>query len=75
MSQPNEPISDNFGYRDRRRHNGNQETLKSERRFSAEKMQKVNLFETERMFADIYCPSRVRSRGVHAHSGAERFYW
>lgn len=28
--------------------------VKSERRFSAEKMQKVNLFETERMFADIY---------------------
>ena len=29
--------------------------IRSERRFSTEKMQKVNLFETERMFADIYC--------------------
>ncbi|MBI3962784.1 MAG: cupin domain-containing protein, partial [Deinococcus sp.] len=24
-------------------------------RFSAEKMQKVNLFDTERMFTDLYC--------------------
>ena len=26
-----------------------------QRRFSAEKMQKLNLFETDQMFCDVYC--------------------
>ena len=48
--------------------------IKSERRFSAEKMQKVNLFETERMFADIYCLEPGQEQKRHAHSGADKIY-
>ena len=49
-------------------------TLTSERRFSAEKMQKVNLFETERMFADIYCLEPGQQQKRHAHAGADKIY-
>jgi len=48
--------------------------LNSERSFSAEKMQKVNLFETERMFADIYCLEPGQEQKRHAHSGADKIY-
>jgi mannose-6-phosphate isomerase-like protein (cupin superfamily) len=47
----------------------------SERRFSAEKMQKVNLFETERMFADIYCLEPGQGQKVHSHAGADKIYF
>ncbi|MEK6289002.1 MAG: cupin domain-containing protein [Acidobacteriota bacterium] len=49
--------------------------VQSERRFSAEKMQKVNLFETERMFADIYCLEPGQEQKRHAHSGADKIYF
>jgi mannose-6-phosphate isomerase-like protein (cupin superfamily) len=45
-----------------------------ERRFSTEKMQKVNLFETERMFADVYCLEPGQEQKRHAHSGADKIY-
>ena len=48
--------------------------INSERRFSLEKMQKVNLFETERMFADIYCLEPGQEQKRHAHSGADKIY-
>jgi len=48
---------------------------KSERRFSTEKMQKVNLFETERMFADIYCLEPGQEQKRHAHAGADKVYF
>src|SRR5688572_4534084 len=49
--------------------------IRSERRFSTEKMQKVNLFETERMFADIYCLEPGQEQKRHAHSGADKIYF
>lgn len=49
--------------------------LQSERRFSAEKMQKVNLFETERMFADIYCLEPGQEQKTHAHAVADKIYF
>jgi mannose-6-phosphate isomerase-like protein (cupin superfamily) len=49
--------------------------VKSERRFSTEKMQKVNLFETERMFADIYCLEPGQEQKRHAHVGADKVYF
>ncbi|HMG32818.1 MAG TPA: cupin domain-containing protein [Blastocatellia bacterium] len=52
----------------------NVKDLKDERRFSTEKMQKVNLFETERMFADIYCLEPGQQQKPHAHSGADKIY-
>ena len=49
--------------------------VQSERRFSVEKMQKVNLFETERMFADIYCLEPGQEQKQHAHPGADKIYF
>jgi mannose-6-phosphate isomerase-like protein (cupin superfamily) len=37
-------------------------------------MQKVNLFETERMFADIYCLEPGQEQKQHAHRGADKIY-
>jgi mannose-6-phosphate isomerase-like protein (cupin superfamily) len=45
------------------------------RRFSAEKMQKVNLFETPRMFCDIYCLEPGQAQKPHAHAGADKVYF
>ena len=47
----------------------------SARRFADEKMQKVNLFETERMFCDIYCLQPGQAQKVHAHAGADKVYF
>jgi quercetin dioxygenase-like cupin family protein len=44
-------------------------------RFSAEKMQKVNLFETPRMFCDIYCLEPGQAQKPHAHAGADKVYY
>ncbi|MFY9558345.1 MAG: cupin domain-containing protein [Blastocatellia bacterium] len=38
-------------------------------------MQKVNLFETERMFADLYCLEPGQEQKLHAHSGADKVYF
>ena len=45
------------------------------RRFAADKMQKVNLFETPQMFCDVYCLEPGQAQKVHAHSGATKFYY
>lgn len=37
-------------------------------------MQKVNLFETERMFADIYCLEPGQEQRRHAHAGSDKIY-
>jgi len=38
-------------------------------------MQKVNLFETERMFTDIYCLEPGQEQKRHAHRGADKVYF
>lgn len=48
---------------------------RDERRFSPDKMQKVNLFETARMFMDIYCLEPGQHQRVHAHAGADKIYF
>ena len=45
------------------------------KRFSAEKMQKVNLFETPRMFCDIYCLEPGQEQKLHRHDGADKVYF
>ena len=45
------------------------------RRFSAGKMQKLNLFETGEMFCDIYCLLPGQAQPVHAHADATKFYY
>jgi mannose-6-phosphate isomerase-like protein (cupin superfamily) len=43
-------------------------------RFSPDKMAKVNLLETERMFCDVYGLEPGQEQRVHAHQGADKIY-
>ncbi|MCS6859980.1 MAG: cupin domain-containing protein [Abditibacteriales bacterium] len=45
------------------------------RRFSAEKMQKVNLFDTPRMFCDLYCFAPGQEQKVHTHPKEDKVYF
>lgn len=42
--------------------------------FSPEKMKKVNLFTTERLFCDLYCLEPDQFQKVHAHAGEDKVY-
>lgn len=44
------------------------------RRFAADKMQKLNLFETERFFCDVYCLEPGQAQKPHAHTAADKIY-
>ncbi|HEX3698836.1 MAG TPA: cupin domain-containing protein [Polyangia bacterium] len=44
------------------------------RRFDPAKMQKLNLFETERFFCDVYCLLPQQEQKPHAHAGADKVY-
>ena len=46
----------------------------SVRRFDAAKMQKLNLFETERFFCDVYCLEPGQAQKAHAHAGSDKVY-
>ena len=43
--------------------------------FSAEKMKKNNLFDTERMFCDVYCFEPGQEQSAHAHAGSDKIYF
>ena len=43
--------------------------------FNPEKMNKVNLFETDRMFCDLYCFEPGQQQKVHAHAGSDKVYF
>jgi quercetin dioxygenase-like cupin family protein len=44
-------------------------------RFSTEKMQKVNLFESPQMFCDTYCLEPGQAQKVHSHADATKIYY
>jgi quercetin dioxygenase-like cupin family protein len=44
------------------------------RRFAADKLQKLSLFETAEMFCDVYCLEPGQAQKPHAHAGATKFY-
>ena len=44
-------------------------------RFSREKMAKVNLFETENMFCDVYGLDPGQEQKPHTHDGADKIYF
>ena len=44
------------------------------RRFDAEKMQKINLFETPRFFCDVYCLEPGQAQKPHKHDAADKLY-
>lgn len=43
-------------------------------RFSADKMSKVNLFETARFFCDVYGLEPGQSQKPHTHDGSDKIY-
>jgi mannose-6-phosphate isomerase-like protein (cupin superfamily) len=45
-----------------------------EAKFSAEKFQKVNLFDSERMFCDIYCFEPGQEQSLHSHADNDKIY-
>lgn len=44
------------------------------RRFDGAKMQKINLFETERFFCDVYCLEPGQAQKTHAHQASDKLY-
>lgn len=42
--------------------------------FREEKMAKVNLFETARLFCDLYCLRPGQEQRVHTHDDADKVY-
>ena len=53
----------------------NFKTISAEVRFAAEKMQKVNLFETRNFFCDVYGLEPGQEQKAHSHTGAEKIYY
>ena len=49
--------------------------IKDMARFSSDKMQKVNLFESRRMFCDLYCLEPEQQQTVHTHDGNDKIYY
>jgi len=45
------------------------------KRFSGDRFQKANLFETDRMFCDIYCFEPGQEQAAHKHQGADKIYY
>ncbi len=46
-----------------------------QQRFSEEKFQKVNLFDSERMFCDIYCFEPGQEQKAHSHAENDKIYY
>jgi mannose-6-phosphate isomerase-like protein (cupin superfamily) len=54
------------------------ETFKNARAaaaFAPDKMKKVNLFDTERMFCDVYGLSAGQEQNAHAHAASDKVYF
>jgi mannose-6-phosphate isomerase-like protein (cupin superfamily) len=43
--------------------------------FSAEKMNKVSLFESPNLFCDVYCLKPGQSQKVHSHTHNDKLYF
>lgn len=50
-------------------------TVGARAKFADEKMQKVVLFETDRMFFDLYCLKAGQAQKSHAHAGSDKIYY
>ncbi|MBX3238047.1 MAG: cupin domain-containing protein [Nitrospiraceae bacterium] len=49
-------------------------TLSDHQQFSAEKMKKNNLFQTERFFCDVYCFEPGQEQKGHIHGEQDKVY-
>jgi mannose-6-phosphate isomerase-like protein (cupin superfamily) len=45
------------------------------RKFSPEKLVKTSLFESERMFCDVYSASPGQEQKPHTHEGCDKIYY
>ncbi|HJT89426.1 MAG TPA: cupin domain-containing protein [Bryobacteraceae bacterium] len=52
----------------------NAKNIREAVRFSPDKMAKVNLFETEHMFCDVYGLEPGQEQKAHAHQGSDKIY-
>jgi len=43
--------------------------------FSADKMKKNGIFETDRFFCDVYCFEPGQVQATHVHEGADKVYY
>ncbi len=43
--------------------------------FSSQEMKKINLFESPRMFCDIYCLEAGQKQKIHSHKGNDKIYY
>ena len=50
-------------------------TVASRIRFAEEKMQKIGLFETDRLFFDLYCLKPGQTQKVHTHADSDKVYY
>lgn len=48
--------------------------LQELRRFSAEKMAKNSVFQTARLFYDVYCLEPGQAQKIHTHDGSDKVY-
>jgi len=53
----------------------NFKTLADARQFSAEKMKKNSVFETDRFFCDTYCFEPGQEQSPHTHGGQDKVYY
>ena len=53
----------------------NFKTLADARQFSAEKMKKNGVFETDRFFCDTYCFEPGQEQSPHTHGGQDKVYY
>ena len=53
----------------------NAQHVLSQKAFNQQKMQKVNLFETARMFCDLYCFEPGQEQKTHTHARADKIYY
>src|SRR5262245_51374444 len=49
-------------------------SLRDARRFAPAKMQKNSLFETDRLWLDVYCLEPGQSQKVHSHASSDKVY-
>lgn len=49
-------------------------TLSASRRFRSDKLSKVPLFDTEKLFYDLYCLRPGQEQRVHSHAGEDKVY-
>ncbi len=50
-------------------------SVSSRARFADDKMQKIGLLETDRLFFDLYCLKSGQAQKVHSHPGSDKVYF